>query len=116
MAVFTGVPTWFRGCCQAARERASVAPGCRLDYTHPAIQLAKTLWRLSPMDLSDKEWREELDKLDDAAIAKRDDAFVDNWLSDHFPKCMALIPARRRTRFVAAFVDTLELEWGHRDE
>lgn len=116
MNVFVEVPSFFRIGCEKASGQFSVAPGCRLDYTHPAIQLAKSLSRLVPSAMESRDWMGELDRLEDSAVANRNEAAAKKWLADWFPNCMAMIPAPRRKRFVTAFIDQLELEWGHRDE
>jgi hypothetical protein len=113
--VFTGVPTFFRCCCLEA------AQGGTCGYQHPAYQLASHLSGLHPYGATCEEWQQELDRLSDllmpvapensepawagravqVAYLPRDADAVWAWFAEHYPKCMALIPARRRRQFLA---------------
>jgi len=49
--------------------------------------------------LDEDEWGREVDALL-ALLDGRDDEPVWGWFKRHYPKCMALVPARRRWQFV----------------
>jgi hypothetical protein len=63
---------------------------------------------LVPNDIdSDEEWSEQVDQM--VAFAADGDAdAVWGWFADHYPRCMALVPARRRDQFVKGVIDGLE--------
>jgi hypothetical protein len=106
-AQHTGVPGFFRaGCREAAR-------GGTRGYKAPGYELARHLVDQAPYTVEPDEWEAELNKLvellqptdakDPGRIpfGLRDDAAVWAWFAEHFPRCAALIPARRRLQFVA---------------
>ncbi len=94
MSVFTGVPSFFRCGCLTARS------GGNFSYEIPGQQLASHVRELEPHTVSDdEEWSDECDKLDDAAFEQNDQAVLE-WFLSRYPRCMELIPTRRRTAFL----------------
>jgi hypothetical protein len=88
-----GVPTFFRALC------AEAANGGAHGYSVPGSHLANALGSAAPDDLDNDEWQVEIDELT-GLLADDDDKPVLAWFVQHFPKCMALVPARRRAQFV----------------
>ena len=97
-AVFTGVPTFFRVCCHTARGGGSMG------YSHPAYQLTAGLDSVTPYDVEPRDWLDELQVLY-GLIEDDDDRAVLEWFCLHYPKCMALIPKRRRRQFLVGVHD-----------
>jgi hypothetical protein len=91
--VHSGVPSFFRACCY---EAANGGGG----YSVPGWHLANALGSQIPYDLDMDEWQAEVEALHQL-IADKDDEGVWAWFKRHYPKCMALVPARRREQFVA---------------
>lgn len=99
----TGVPTFFRACCHEASQ------GNEWTYAHPGYHLAIHLWGQQPYDMDDDQWAKETDRLTNALDHQDDDA-VWNWFKEHFPKCMKLVPTRRKAQFVAGVRQAYEEE------
>lgn len=97
MAVFTGVPAYFRyGCMEAAQ-------GGNMDYSHPGWHLGIHLDELVAAETEeerDAKLRELQNLLPGEPIDKRCNPGVWRWLCREFPRCMELIPARRRNKFL----------------
>jgi hypothetical protein len=90
-----GVPTFFKACCFEA------ANGGANGYAHPGWHLAASLGTQVPDDIErDDDWQEEVEALEQL-LADNDDESVWAWFKRHYPKCMALVPVRRRMQFVA---------------
>lgn len=49
--------------------------------------------------MNDQQWAKETDRLT-SAVDQPDDDGVWNWFKEHFPKCMRLVPTRRKQQFV----------------
>lgn len=104
-ATFNGIPSFFRYSCQEAS-----AGGAR-GYGQAGWALAQNLCRLIPDDLDRAQWMEELDELETLLKDERhDDAAV--WLAERFPRCLALVPKRRRSTFFEGFRAALTEAWG----
>ena len=105
ISVFTGVPSFFRGCCQEARA------GGLHGYADAGWSLAQNLWRLIPDGLCRDEWIEQLDELENLLRDERhEDAAV--WFAERFPRCLALVPKRRQAAFFKGFFTALAESWG----
>jgi len=109
---FGGVPTYFRACCWEASQ------GGATGYKRPAYELARHLAHEQPYEMGDDEWSAELQELADLLMPEapdrpttpgglsmiayelRDDEAVWAWFEEHYPRCMKLIPRRRRKQFV----------------
>ena len=90
--VRSGVPSFFRACCY---EAANGGGG----YSGPGWHLANAIGSQSPYDLEEDEWQQEVEKLR-ALLADDESEGVWDWFKQHYPKCMQLVPARRREQFV----------------
>src|SRR5262245_48965915 len=93
--VFQGVPTFFRACVQEARGGGSMG------YEHPGWHLANGLSSLVPYDVEGEAWENVIAVELGGRLDAGDDAGVLAWLDAHYPRCMALVPQRRRTQFLA---------------
>ena len=92
-AVFSGVPSFFRACCRDASYGGS------LGYEHAGHELCRHVSRLSPYHIEDCDWEIECDGLDQQ-IEAGDREGVLAWFVAHYPRCMALVPCRRRRSFI----------------
>lgn len=91
--IHRGIPSFFRACCYKAAH-ASVH-----SYADAGWHLTNSLGSEVPYDLNLDEWAIEVEKLE-ALIVDGDDEAVWGWFLHHYPKCMTLVPARRREQFV----------------
>jgi hypothetical protein len=89
----TGVPTYFRAHCFEASR------GGESNYSAPGYHLTMHLSDEMPYDMDADEWEAEVNGLR-RLLAREDDAGVWRWFHSHFPKCMELVPARRRAQFI----------------
>jgi hypothetical protein len=98
----SGVPTFFRlGCLEAQR-------GGTNGYFAPAWHLAIHTEENMPDECEDEElWENTLDELRGAAGSDDYDAVWD-WYCRVFPKCMELVPARRKDQFVQGVIKAWE--------
>jgi hypothetical protein len=113
---FRGVPSYFKACCWEASR------GGQRGYKTPAYELCRHLAASQPYGLEDDEWEAELQELagllappwpgnpDMIAFHLRDDGAVWAWFERHFPKCMELVPRRRRGQFVAGVYEAYDDE------
>jgi hypothetical protein len=92
-SVHSGVPPYFRASCVEAEN------GGAAGYAIPGWHIAAGVGAQRPDDIGPDAWEREIDALK-ALIANRDDEGVWLWFQQHFPKYMALIPARRREQFL----------------
>jgi hypothetical protein len=91
---FQGIPSFFRGCCRdVASRRVDVS------YSYPAYELVRHLERLIPYSCEVDEWEDEVAELV-RLLEVEDGEAVWTWFTDHYPKCMALVPRRRRAHFL----------------
>ena len=86
--LFNGVPSFFRASVRDAQNRTH-----GLDYESAGWQFAGLL---SEAD-DDEEKAAELDRIIDAGNDEQLLAF----LRREYPRCLALVPLRRRTKFIA---------------
>lgn len=90
---FHGVPTFFRACCM---ESAVGGRGYERAGYHLAIHIAN----LHQDDYDRVEdFRTRADELL-AAIESKDAASIWRWFRVEFPRCIMLVPARRKATFV----------------
>ncbi len=89
----TGVPSFFRAGCREA------AHGGSNNYSGAAWHLANSIGSQIPYDLEVQEWAKLVAKLIEL-IDSDDEQGVWDWFKQHYPKCMALVPSRRREQFV----------------
>lgn len=98
------------------QENASGAQGVRLSadfrilcneavkgtadgYATPGYRLAALVGMQRPDGIDYETWLTQVDALK-ALLANRDDAATWAWFQQHYPDCMALVPARRREQFL----------------
>jgi hypothetical protein len=101
----TGCPTYFKACCHEASQ------GGELGYKRPARELSRHLASEVPYDISDEDWRDELEELSNLlAVTRPDGDAVWSWFVTHYPRCMELIPKRRRDQFLDGVYQAYEEE------
>lgn len=91
-------PSYFKAQCRSA---AQGGPG----YRAAGYQLAGGLHDLSPYDVSVAEWLARLDDLENKLDSEQD---VIAWFKANLPRCIALVPPRRRSAFVAGLIEGIE--------
>jgi len=91
---FRGCPTFFRALCSEARR------GGLASYVGAGHELMRHVERLAPYCADDDDWDAEVEKLN-SLVEQEDDQAVLTWFVDHYPKCMQLVPKRRRESFLA---------------
>ena len=92
--LFQGIPSFFRACCREAAQRMS-----GLDYANPGYQLVLHLADRVPHGAERGDWMQELSYLDKLFEDGELDPAL-RWFTEHFPKCMRLVPRRRRKKFI----------------
>ncbi|MBI5764283.1 MAG: hypothetical protein HZA51_12245 [Planctomycetes bacterium] len=92
-AVFGGVPSFFRACCMTASTGGA---GC---YAVAAYELTRHLLDLCPHDTDQHEWHDLVNEL--SQLEKEEEVL--EWFDEHMPKCMKLVPKRRRQSFYKGF-------------
>jgi hypothetical protein len=92
--VHTGVPTYFRANCREATQ------GGDRGYFAPGYTLGRAVCNEQPYDLDMDEWAERIGALQ-VLLGQDDTEGTWHWFARHYPKMMALIPARRRDQFIA---------------
>jgi hypothetical protein len=97
---FRGVPTFFRGNCATAAQGG--AGGYRLAGWH----LAHHTGRLMEYE-TDEERDAKAEELEQA-LARDDSAAVLAWYEREFPRCMELVPSRRREQFLKGVFEVAE--------
>jgi hypothetical protein len=86
-------PTFFLARCREASR------GGTDGYEWAAYSLIRAIGSLIPYDLEEDEWFARLDELS-SLIEAKDDETVLAWFERWLPRCMALVPRRRRTLFL----------------
>lgn len=89
---FSGVPTFFRAACATAQS------GGEFGYDNAGFALAGALESLVPYDAEGGEWDDALEELRESARAEDYEAVI-AWFKNSMPKCLELVPSRRRERF-----------------
>jgi hypothetical protein len=118
---FHGIPSFFRSLCRSVKRQLNTEHRhITGSYSHPAYELSRHLAdRLQPGELDREHWETELAKLGallrpadpagpEAGPGRRTDAGIGDWFQEHYPRCMALIPRRRRHQFVAGVRSAFE--------
>lgn len=100
-AKFGGVPSFFRALCSEASRGGSMG------YARAGYELARHADNLAP-DVSEmSEWLPEVEKLN--SLCESDDrAGIYAWFVQHYPRCMELVPSRRREQFVDGVLSAAE--------
>lgn len=84
-------PTFFRACCRDA------AYGGAQTYANAGWHLALHVSGFGD-DFEEADWGDVIDEL---RACIDDDAAAWSWFEDHVPRCAALVPEKRRTKFVS---------------
>ncbi len=87
-------PAYFKIRCQTART------GGANGYEDAGYMLAHGLDSEDPYELTSQQWRDELAKLRDLINAEDTNKQILAWFQRHLPRCVAIVPPRRRTRFI----------------
>jgi hypothetical protein len=95
-------PSFYFACCREASR------GGDKGYRLPGYALAGALHDLAPYDVEEEEWGHKLSELSEAIwrvndagfVAPPDDEAVLTWLDRWLPRCMALVPSKRRRSFL----------------
>ncbi|MGV3722457.1 MAG: DUF1778 domain-containing protein [Actinomycetota bacterium] len=99
----TGVPTFFRArCLEASRGGSS-------SYGDAGYHLCLNLGSQQPYDLTNEAWDECLDQLREFAD-EQDEAGIISWFEKLYPRCMSLVPTRRRSQFAAGVYQARETD------
>jgi hypothetical protein len=86
-------PTYFAASCWTARR------GGTDGYECAGRNLVGGLGSLAPYDVQDEDWAVKLDELQSLVVAGQDGDIL-AWFDEWLPRCMALVPARRRQSFL----------------
>jgi hypothetical protein len=82
-------PTFFYATCRTASY------GGRNSYEDAGYTLARNVSDLSPYDVDEEDWQTRLEELA-ALVADENDQAVLAWLKRYVPRCLAMVPSRRR--------------------
>lgn len=100
---FQGVPTFFRCCCLEASQ------GGKSTYGNAAWHLVSAVGTLQPDELETDEWGDRVDELLEFA-RQENEVGVLGWLDRHYPRCMELVPRRRRGSFAGGVFQAYEAD------
>src|SRR5947208_14961851 len=89
----TGVPSFFRACCYEASN------GGTNTYRNAAWHLAIHLYDQVTNDIELNDWENYVEELRAACDEEEEDK-VWQWFNRHYPKCIELVPKRRKRQFV----------------
>lgn len=98
---FRGVPTFFRAACAEAQR------GGEGGYRGAGWTLALHAEQMLGEELTGKELKPKLDDVQ-KAVEKKDAAAVAAWFEREFPRCMELVPRRRREQFGLGVLDAAD--------
>jgi hypothetical protein len=88
------LPTFFVALCTTA-----AAGGRGGSYVEAAQELTRHLRDLCPYEIEGGEWNERVDVLVEAVTNGATDEVILDWFDQSLPRCMALVPRRRRDKF-----------------
>ena len=101
--VFEGCPTFFRACCAEARKG-----GLGHSYRVPGYHLGLHCFELVTGSVPDSK----MDALERLLSARDSDInTIWEWLVENLPRCMALVPVKRKNIFVEGFLEATEIGW-----
>lgn len=89
-------PSFFKACCVEA-ARGQTHDGVRVGYDHPGYHL--TVHHPAPYEIENDRWEELIEELIDY-IQVQDAERILDWYCRWFPRCMTLVPRRRRSTFL----------------
>src|SRR4051812_16133513 len=102
-------PTYFRAQCATAKAGGSSG------YDRAAYELTRHLPELQPYSMDEDEWHRRLDAfeklMDDDMQRQGDQDSILSWFDTNLPRCMDLVPPRRRDSFVAGVRKCYEDLW-----
>ena len=101
-ASFGGVPSYFRGLCFTASQ------GGEFGYDVVGQRFAQNLPGMVPYDVEDEAWAEQVQELESMINEDGDPESVVDWFEEYFPKCMDLVPPRRRERFAIGVIEHVQ--------
>lgn len=93
VAVFRGVPSWFRAACRSASR------GGRYGYFGVGRSFAESIGQLVPLNLEFDQWGDEVEQFA-ALFDAEDETAIWHWFEQRFPKLAARIPPQRRESFI----------------
>jgi hypothetical protein len=102
-ATFGALPGFFKATVHEARR------GGEGGYYHAGRILMLHVTSLAPYDVEDDEWAACLDVLERHIGANDDDAVL-AWFEKELPRCMDLVPKRRREQFLRGVYECYEEE------
>jgi len=100
-ATFDGIPTFFRALCAEARR------GGTNGYYLAGQEFTRHLESNMPNDLSEDQWYDQLKELQ-GMIENENNLGIWKWLRRIYPRCMELVPTRRRDQFLKGLYEYLE--------
>jgi len=86
-------PTFFLAFCTGARQ------GGESGYFGAGHELMRHVASLGDDELGEAEWDARLDQLEELLTQEDDDGIL-QWFEQELPRCMKLVPARRRGQFL----------------
>jgi hypothetical protein len=90
--VFSGVPSFLGAWCHTASQ------GGRNGYESAGYSFAQHIAKLAPYATEEDEWLDMLSDLIELLYDKKHRATVD-WFARRMPRCISLVPPRRRAAF-----------------
>jgi predicted DNA-binding protein len=87
-------PAYFRALCMTAQA------GGESGYYHAGHALARGLESEGSYEMTSGEWDAEISKLEELLSAGGNDDDVIAWFERNLPRCVELVPRRRRAQFV----------------
>jgi hypothetical protein len=99
-------PTFFRALCLTAQA------GGEAGYAHAGFALTGALPAEDPYELSSEEWDARLDALEALLKVRDSDPAIEDWFEMNLPRCIVLVPKRRRPRFIAGVRMRFERDGG----
>jgi hypothetical protein len=95
-------PSWFFYQCQDCSR------GGAWSYAAAGYWLVQKLFpAFCPMELTEREWDANLEELDALLKNQKNDAVI-AWLEKAVPRCMALVPKRRRRQFLSGVYEAFD--------
>jgi hypothetical protein len=94
-------PTWFCALCSEVRQ------GGASTYAWVGHKLARSIAQTLESEYEKHEWNARLNELE-KLLAAQDDEAVIAWLEEVLPRCMELIPRRRRPQLLQGIYEEFE--------
>ncbi len=100
-AAYRGAPSFYRACCREASFGGSSG------YDRAGYQLSRTVFYLCPISIEDADWRALVERELEPLVEERSSQRILEWLTMRFPRCMQLVPKRRRELFLKGFYSAM---------